>query len=73
MIEKNTAFKLTSILPFAEPIDVIFIGIQETGFDELPDFPLYNLTSHIPGHPPHSTVSREELESAGYLFPFGAP
>ena len=67
------AYDIFNFFTFVRSMEVVYIGMQETGFPEIPDFPLYNLTKDIPGHPTHSTLCREELEKAGYMFPYGAP
>lgn len=56
---------LERIYPRRQLAPAVFIGRQE--FPGRPGFELYNLTADIPGHPVHSTVSRETLEAAGYI------
>jgi hypothetical protein len=73
MANPGDRFTLTSILPRSEAITVVFKGIQETGFEDLPDFALYDLLADLPGHPASSTVSRYTLEEFGYVFPNDAP
>jgi len=73
MAKPGDRFTLTSMWPQTEPITVLFRGIQETGFAELPNFPLYDLLEDLPGHPTHSTVSRDTLEEFGFIFPNDAP
>lgn len=45
-----------------------FIGWQE-GVGAIADFPVFNLTAPIDGHPAGSTVSGRALEEAGYELP----
>lgn len=73
MTKIGDRFIARSLVPEVAPINVIFIGMQETGFPEFPDFAMYNLTSNLPGHPVHSTVSRDTLEENGYILPTEAP
>ncbi len=73
MAKRGDRFKVTSLLPQTEPITVIFTGMQQTGFDEIPPFPLYDLIDDLPGHPAGSTLSRETIEEFGFLFPNDAP
>lgn len=52
---------------------VVFKGIQETGFENFPDFAVYDLTVDLPGHPKHSTVSKDTLYASGYVLQHDAP
>jgi hypothetical protein len=66
-------FIARSLVPGVPAITVVYIGMQETGFKEFPDFALYNLTSDLPGHPTHSTVGKDVLEENGFVLPPEAP
>jgi hypothetical protein len=46
----------------------VFIGLQEA-IPPLPPLELYNLTSPIPQHGVGSTMSRRDIERAGYVIP----
>ena len=73
MAKPGDRFTLSSLVPNIVPILVVFRGIQETGFEDVPGFPLYDITEDLPGHPAQSTLSRETLEEFGYSFPSDAP
>lgn len=55
----------------AKPLaPVVFGGIQQV--EDIPgaqDFEFWTLTEDIPGHPNHSTLSRQTLEAEGYSVP----
>jgi hypothetical protein len=73
MTKPGDRFKLKSIVLQTTPIIVVFRGIQETGFNDIPSFPLYDLLEDLLGHPAMSTLSRETLEKYGFIFPNDAP
>ena len=73
MTNRGEKFVVHSCVPGVHTMTVVFAGLQETGFDELPAFSLYNLIEDLPAHPKDSTLSRNTLERYGYVFPIYAP
>jgi hypothetical protein len=73
MVKVGDTFVAKSLVPGFPDLTVIFKGIQETGFENFPDFAVYDLTEDIPGHPKDSTVSRDTIEENGYILDSKAP
>ena len=73
MVKVGDRFIVRSLVPGGHNMTVIFIGMQETGYEEFPTFALYNLTEDLPKHHTGSTVSRQTLEGHDYAFPSDAP
>jgi hypothetical protein len=73
MPKRGDRFLATSVVPGVESQEVIFEGIQEVGFADYPDFPLYTLTKQVHDHPIGSTFGRDTLEDFGYVLESEAP
>ena len=51
------------------PLPARFIGVQAGFGDDFPSVDLFTLDEQVGEHPVHSTVSRQTLESHGYIVP----